>query len=121
MSARDVISSRDYAALSEAVRDALDRCAGGFDRYHADHAVDAVLDGLDHLGYAVVKLPSPEPSPDGESGVMFHGRGSAMVIFVDDDGRIWDSDGEWTRGESRANAAAFLAAARHAEAGERGE
>lgn len=103
MSARDVISSRDYAALSEAVRD------------HADHAVDAVLDGLDHLGYAVVKLPQPEQAMDGESGVMFHGRDSAMVIFVDDDGRIWDSDGEWTRGESRANAAAFLAAARHAE------
>ena len=82
--------------------------------------VDAILAALDEDNLAVVKLPQPEPSPDGD-GVMFHGRDSAMVIFVDDDGRIWDSDGEWTRGQSRANAAAFLAAARHAGAGERGE
>ena len=81
---------------------------------------DAILAALDEDNLAVVKLPQPEPSPDGD-GVMFHGRDSAMVIFVDDDGRIWDSDGEWTRGQSRANAAAFLAAARHAGAGERGE
>ncbi len=70
-----MISSRDYAALSEAVRDALG-CAVGFDRYHADHAVDAVLDGLDYLCYAVVKLPSPEPSPDGD-GVIGSARETA--------------------------------------------